>query len=372
MSPKRIIFAVLCALLVLVLIMTVVTAVKLVQLFNGPDPTEPTETEPTASDTTAATDPSTAPSTQPSTEATTPPTTQPTVPPTTQPTESTGTGHTHNFSTVLSSQAPTCTDSGYKELQCACGETHWEVVDKLDHTFGYGETISVTCESDGCTRYTCTTCGYIDDRNIVPATGHAYDNGVFHAATCTEDAYTEYTCANPNCPEKTKKEVQENTKTGHKFGAWIETAGVLTQTCSSCQITQTTDDIKITKNMFLDAANNAYRVYEVYVGTEHQPQMHRYKIEDCINNGTISFSYDYDIGLTIKYKDDFGKQYEVILSATGGDYTINDVTEPDSGPSESTPPSESTDPSQPEESEPSESSEPLDPTESTGTSEPNE
>ena len=362
MSVKRIIFTVLCALLVLILILTGVTVVKLLQLFDSPDPTQPTETEPSTSESTAATDPSTEPSTQPSTEATTPPTTQPTVPPTTQPTESTGsTEHVHNFSIVLDSQAPTCTDSGYKELQCACGETHWEVVEKLEHTYGYGETISVSCVSDGCTRYTCTLCGYVDDRNVVEALGHAYDNGVYHAATCTEDAYTEYTCANANCPEKAKIEVdEEHPKTGHNFGPWVEKDGVEVQTCGNCDVTQSTDDLDITKTMFLDSANNTSRTHEIHVGTDLVEMVYRYKIEDCINNGSIRFSYDYATGLTIKYKDSTGQQHEVVLSSTGDNYTVEEPAEPE----ESTPSTGST-----ESTENTESSEGTDPTESTGTNE---
>lgn len=343
MSTKRIIFAVLCALLALVLIMTVVTAVKLVQMFNGPEPTEPTGTQPSVSESTAS---STSPSTAPSTEATTPPTTLPTVPPTTQPTSPSTNDHTHNFNIVLNSQAPTCTDGGYKELQCSCGETYWEVLDKLEHSYGYGETIPVSCTTDGCTRYTCTACGYVDERNVAQATGHAYDNGTFHKATCTEDAYTLYTCANANCPEKTKTEVLENSKTGHTFGAWIEKNGVLTQACGNCDTSYTSDELEI-KYRFLDGPNNSYRVYELDVGTEENPVVYRYKITDFINNNTLEFRYAYSTGLTINYIDDFGDPHEVILSAMGGQHTIEEVTAPDSEPSDPSDPSDPSEPSDP-------------------------
>ena len=326
MSTKRIIFAVLCALLVLVLIMTVVTAVKLVQLFNSPDPTEPTETEPSVSE-------STDPSTQPSTEATTPPTTKPTVPPTTKPTSPSTDTHTHKFNTVLSSQAPTCTDSGFKELQCSCGETYWEVVDKLDHSFGYGETVAVTCTTDGYTRFTCSTCGHVDDRNVVEAPGHDFEGGTFHKATCTEDAYT--VCA--YCDEK---KVQPDTKLNHNFGPWLEKNGVFTQTCGNCNKSHSTDDLTITKSMFLDSENNAFRVHEIHVGTDLVEMVYRYKIEDCINNGSISFSYDYDTGLTIKYKDNFGEEKTVVLDPKGDDYTIEET------------PSQNPDPDDPDNNDP--------------------
>lgn len=344
MSKKRIIFLVLCALLALVLIMTVVTAVKLIQMFNAPDPTDPTETEPSISESTGITEPSTDPSTQPSTEATVPPTTQPTVPPTTQPTvppttmptEPSATEHIHDFATVLSSQAATCTDSGYKELQCSCGETYWEVIDKLEHPYGYGEAIPVTCTEKGCTRYTCSACGYVEERNVVEATGHAYDGGTVHAATCTEDAYTVYVCANENCPEKEKKEVQANTKLGHNFGPWVEKDGVSTQTCGVCGASHSTEELEITNSMFLDSENNSFRVHEIHVGTELVENIYRYKIEDCINNGSLRFSYEYETGLKVEYKDDFGKNYTIFLDSLGEDYIIENVTEPEvSEPTES-------------------------------------
>ena len=364
MSKKRIIFAVLCALLALVVIMTVVTAVKLVQMFNGPESTEPTETEPSASE---SIDPSTDPSTQPSTEATVPPTSQPTVPPTTQATTPNTNTHTHNFNTVLSSQAPSCTDGGYKELQCNCGETYWEVLEKLEHSFGYGETIPATCEEDGCTRYTCSACGYVDERNVVEATGHAYDHGVYHKATCTEDAYTVYTCANANCPEKEKKEVQQNTKTGHNFGAWIVKDGVSTQTCGTCKKSHSSEDLEITNTMFLDSSDGSFRMHEVYVGTELAENVYHYKIQDFINNGSISFSYDYETGLTIKYKDEMGKQQSVDLDPKGDEYVIEKSATPGTDPSDPTDSSEPTEGSEPSTpSEPTEGSEPSQPTESTG------
>lgn len=332
MSKKRIIFAVLCALLALVVIMTVVTAVKLVQMFNGPEPTEPTETEPSASE---SIDPSTSPSTQPSTEATVPPTTKPTVPPTTKPTSPSTDGHTHNFNTVLSSQAPTCTDGGYKELLCSCGETYWEVVSKLDHTFGYGETVAVTCTTDGYTRFTCSTCGYVDDRNVVEKTGHNYGSGVYHKATCTEDAYTVYTCANSNCPEKTKLEPDTaHPKTGHDFGGWVEKNGVSTQTCGNCNKSHSTEELEITNTMFLDSPDNDFRMHEIYVGTDLVKNLYHFKIQDFINNGSIKFSYDYDTGLTIKYKDKLGADHTVVLDPEGDDCTIEDNVTPGADPNE--------------------------------------
>ena len=68
--------------------------------------------------------------------------------------------------------------------------------------------------------------------------------------------------------------------------------------------------------------------------------VYRYKIEDCINNGSISFSYDYDTGLTIMYKDNFGEEKTVVLDPKGDDYTIEET------------PSQNPDPDDPDNNDP--------------------
>ncbi len=340
MNLKRILFIVLCVLLALVLIMTVITVSQVLALLRGdrPVPTEPSasQTEPVDSST-EATDSSTD-ATEPSTEETDP-STEPSTAPSTQPTESTE-AHVHSFDSVRSSKDPTCTDSGFRELVCACGEIKWEVLNKKDHSFGYGQVITATCETDGCTRYTCGVCGLVEDRNVVQALGHAYGTGVQHPATCEEDAYTEFTCANSGCPQPVMKEVADDTALGHMFGSvWLEQNGIKIQICTNCQATQTTGDLTITGSKFLDASDGSYRVHEIYVGTEYVPQMYVYKITDQVK-GISECKYDYETGLTVSYTDNLGEKQTLVLANNGGQAVIAPTVPEDTTPSEATDPSE--------------------------------
>ncbi len=313
MNVKRIVFAVLCVLLVLVLILTAVIVSRVVSLFEGADPTVP----PTTDSTSAATD-ATEPSSQP-----TEPSSQPTESTgDSTPTESTGGNHVHEYNIVLSSQDPTCTDSGYQELSCSCGLTQWKILEKLNHSFGYGQTIAGNCTTDGCTRYTCSVCGEVEDRNVVAAPGHKYAQGTHYNATCSDDAYTEYTCTNPGCADPIRKEVETGTALGHRFGDWIELDGVLTQTCSTCGVTHTTNDLAVTGSEFHDATDGTFRVYEIHVGSQHAPNLYLYKITDYVNNGSLVYRYSFETGLTVSYEISLQEQVVIQLIAFGGQATI--------------------------------------------------
>lgn len=354
MSVKQIVFAVLCVLLVLVFIMTGVTVAKVVQLFSSPDDTQPPSTDPSTS---APSDPSTTPSS----EATTP-STEASVPPSSQPTESTGSSHTHNYTTVLTTKEATCTDSGYREMQCACGETKWDVLDKRDHSYGYGETIPVTCDTDGCARFTCSVCGHVEDRNIVEKLGHLYDSGVFHEATCTDDAYTEFTCSRSTCTDKVMKQTEEGTAIGHDFGdEWLDDGtDVLFQICDNCNATHTTDDLKVTQNIYLtdtDAQGNLYKLHEIHVGTQHVSSIYTYKITDYVSTGALICRYRFEDGLSITYTNADYEECNIQLESQGGEAVIG-TPAPDSSD-----PTQGTDPTDP--SEPSQGNDPSDPTDPT-------
>ena len=72
-------------------------------------------------------------------------------------------------------------------------------------------------------------------------------------------------------------------------------------------------------------------------------------------------------GLTIKYKDEMGKQQSVDLDPKGDEYVIEKSATPGTDPSDPTDSSEPTEGSEPSTpSEPTEGSEPSQPTESTG------
>ncbi len=332
MSLKRILFIALCALLVIVLILTVVAVVKIVGLFSGPDATQPSQTNPPTSQTPPSSQP-TVPSTgasTPSSEATAP-SSQPTVPPTSQPTAPTQPDHVHSFELVDSKPA-TCSESGWRDLRCACGEAKWEPVEKQPHTFGYGQTKAATCEEGGYTRFTCSVCGAVEDRNPTEPLGHSYDNGKYFPETCTEGDYMVKTCTNQGCPEPEKKEAGSHAALGHKFGNWNENDdGILQQTCSRCKVSHTTEDLRVRDDQFtekLDQNNKPYKIHEIWVGSQHEPHKYRYVIMDAVSQGSLENRYDYETGLSITFKGTDGKTHKVVLSNQGDQTTLTLEEEP--------------------------------------------
>lgn len=342
MNSKKIAFIVLCSLLALVLIVTGITAAKIIKLFK-PDSSLSVNTTPS----TSATQPS-------SSGATSSPTTQPTgtTAPSSKPTESTGSSHVHSFTIVNNSQEASCSHSGWRDLRCACGEAKWEPIEKLAHTFGYGETIAATCTTDGCVRKTCTVCGETQDFDIVPATGHNYTSKSF-AATCEDDSRIEFTCTNRNCPEPTHVEIKEDTALGHNFGNWSAGSdGVLSQTCARCGASHSTKDLKITENIFklcTDGVNSSYKVHEILVGTDYTKQIYRYVITDYASQigQPLYCTYSYEDGLKIEYVDRYYVSQTVTLDPKGEQATFelqHATTPPSSDPTDPTGTTGATDP----------------------------
>ncbi len=143
------------------------------------------------------------------------------------PEESASDEHTHNYAAVK--VEPTCTEKGYTEYTCACGDSYkdnWadpinhkyvggicsECGAKEPHEHSYATvTVAPTCTEKGYTEHTCA-CGdsYID--NWADPINHKYVDGICSgcgakephvhsysavtvAPTCTEKGYTKYTCA---------------------------------------------------------------------------------------------------------------------------------------------------------------------------------
>lgn len=320
MSPKRILFAVMCVLLVLVMVMTGIVVNKVSSLFQ----TDP----PSVSATDSATDGS-SPSgstgvNTDSTEASRPEeATVPTEPP-----------HEHEYTILVKTVRASCDTLGYTEYACSCGSvTFRDFTDALGHHYGVGEVIPPTCTEAGYTRFECTRCGDVDKRNIVDALGHIYDEGTEVAATCTEDAHTAYHCTREGCGEVKKENIQEGTATGHSFGEWTETdTGELQRVCSVCGETETytgtglpDDALRITNAASAsetDGDGTPYKLYRISVGTDETPEAYVYTISDYLDNGTLTYRYAPGQGLILTYEDG-GDTMIVTLNPLGSDtYTV--------------------------------------------------
>lgn len=199
MPVKKIVFYIMCGLLVTMLIVSGITIGKATVLVQGILNPAPPATEPpsTIVDTTGPAD-------------TTPPTSLPAV------TEGqTDPNHEHNYS-VYKTSAATCTEEGFTLYKCSCGDTKIDdIKHALGHSFGAGKVIT-SCTEENYTEYECSICKHKEKRDVTQALGHNFDQEETFPATCTEDAYTVRKCSNPNCNE-TETVTTPSSALGHDY-----------------------------------------------------------------------------------------------------------------------------------------------------------
>lgn len=142
----------------------------------------------------------------------------------------------HTFGDWKETKAPTCTEEGSKEHECAvCKEKESEKVKALGHKWGsWKETLAPTCTAEGSREHTCSVCKE-KETTTVDAKGHSYGDWTeILAPTCTTDGSREQTCA--VCGNKNTEAIPG----GHKYENWTITkaptctSGEETGTCSVC------------------------------------------------------------------------------------------------------------------------------------------
>ncbi len=342
MTPKQIVFAVMCVLLALVMILSGIVISKFSRMFQ----TSGGNTTSTApSETTEAPSPSTQPTETEQTE-----------PATTQPTEPEDPSHVHEF-VLTETVAATCENYGYNIYACACGKQDIpldEQVEPYGHSYSAGSVISATCTEDGCTKYVCSRCGDVDLRNVTPATGHNYQLAESVTSTCGMDGYSLYRCVNcgaeemrdivpalqhqydiveeqagsceqdgytlyrcANCGSEFKDNVIP--AAGHQFCDWYQLAdGTWKRDCANCAVKETSADLQITKSQVSgdyvhDENGNPYKMYMIYVGTASNSDMFHYTINDYLDNGSLTYGYDPTKGLVVTYTTGAGETITTTL-----------------------------------------------------------
>lgn len=295
MTPKRILFAVMCTLLVLVMVMTGIVIHVISALFqNNPVVVSPTEGSVNASSEAAKepTEASSAPTEAP----------DPTEPP-----------HEHAYTTLVKKVGASCNTLGYTEYACSCGKVRLDdYVDPLGHAYAADKVIAPTCTETGYTIYKCSRCSDVDMGGETAALGHEYDNGTEVSATCMEGSHIAYTCLREGCGDVKKENIQEDIA-DHSFGPWIPTAsGEYMRICTVCGRMDTENEptgsiapLKITDAQFSDVTEEdaTYRLYVITVGTDDFPAALSYSIFDYRNNGTVTYEYNTAQGLIVTYMD---------------------------------------------------------------------
>ena len=111
-------------------------------------------------------------------------------------TETTTGGHTHSYSSSVTTE-PTCTVAGVRTYTCSCGASYTETIPALGHIWGTWRTVrEASCTETGLMERNCMRCGAEETQTIV-ATGHDWSMwATICDASCTADGYLERYCKN--------------------------------------------------------------------------------------------------------------------------------------------------------------------------------
>lgn len=156
-----------------------------------------------------------------------------------------GPNHKHTYDTHV--VAPTCTEGGYTEKVCLCGDrfvVEGSRTNATGHDFtGNSATRTVIengCTEDGLVEYTCSRCGEMH-AEILPAHGHNYGVVEQKDPTCTSSGYTITECS--YCKDR---RTTYTSSLGHDWGDWIidqpaqtDIPGAKHRVCKRCDLVET-------------------------------------------------------------------------------------------------------------------------------------
>ena len=149
----------------------------------------------------------------------------------------------HDWDDGVVTTPATCTENGVKTYTCKrCKTTKTETIDKTGHDYTE-KVVLPTCESDGCTIFTCNNCGDIYTGNVTAKLGHDYQLKGHKDATCTEAGYDYYECSRDALHNYT----EAIPATDHMYGKEVveptcTEPGYTRYTCAYCGDSYTTDE----------------------------------------------------------------------------------------------------------------------------------
>lgn len=149
----------------------------------------------------------------------------------------------HDWDDGVVTTPATCTENGVKTYTCKrCKTTRTEPIDKTGHDYTE-KVVLPTCESDGCTIFTCNNCGDIYTGNVTEKLGHDYQLKGHKDATCTEAGYDYYECSRDALHNYT----EAIPATDHMYGKEVveptcTEPGYTKYTCAYCGDSYTTDE----------------------------------------------------------------------------------------------------------------------------------
>ncbi len=145
----------------------------------------------------------------------------------------------HEFSYYTTKTEATCANEGLKERECKnCPYVEQEVIPKTDHSYSVSSYGTADCTNQGYTEYVCI-CGD-KYQNTVPALGHDYVGTVITESTCSATGTMEMKCS--RCSAKYNEVIP---KKEHSFSEWITTVeptctvlGKQERRCTVCSYTE--------------------------------------------------------------------------------------------------------------------------------------
>lgn len=133
---------------------------------------------------------------------------------------------------------PTCTEQGYTEHTCSCGDTFKDTyTEVIEHKYGEWEIVKeATEDEEGLKEKECSVCGNkVSEKIEKLAHEHVYEN-VVTEPTCTEQGYTTCVC---ECGDSYIDSYED--ALGHSYGEWeiVKEAtyteeGIKQKECSEC------------------------------------------------------------------------------------------------------------------------------------------
>lgn len=144
--------------------------------------------------------------------------------------------HQHAYTAKII--APTCTEQGYTEYTCACGDSYKEdYTDALGHSY-VKTVVEATCTTEGYTTYTCSACSASYTDGYVDALGHSFEETVTEP-TCTEKGKIEKVCTVCSLAEITETAALGHTWSESGTPATCTEPGSISKTCTVCGAKET-------------------------------------------------------------------------------------------------------------------------------------
>lgn len=202
---------------------------------------------------------------------------------------------THTFGDYITSVEPTCTEVGYKHMECSvCGETTADVeIKALGHTWpeDYTTDVAATCTEKGSKSIHCSVCDVKDESTVTEIEALGHDETVNEVLpTCTKDGYKLTTCSRCDLWVLVTKgheatgHTADEAKHAHK-DATCKEAGYDYDVCSVCEAKFNEE---VLEKLPHDFSKN---VTPENACTGADADGHFYSVWECVNCGTTETNY---------------------------------------------------------------------------------